>query len=394
MWCGMTGRHENDVLEDLRGFDREAMTELARSVVGDPVADIAGGWSCSALSAVSIGNGTLGFFKVEGSATSHDGTLPWSVVVKIMEPLAEDANLANSPAREIQAYESDFVSVDRPGRQAAACYRVDHRPDGTVWLWLQDLSRLKRETWTTRDYLSAAKQIGLFNGSCPEAEANGMDWIDRSGVSDRRKGPISAEKQSRFQRALSEPMVQRTAVGIGMDRAARLYDDVLKLVDASSAFPKIISHNDCHTRNLFLEYGEHGSDGDDVLYAIDWASVGLTPVGVDGGTFVASGFTWGREEAEVAAGAEALAFDAYFEGLINAGWQQPKDEVRLVFLTVAATYALQNMNVIYQGTTNERWEKMLTARIAPTLEQVADEFSERQQLMIPLVDEALSLISA
>lgn len=116
----------------------------------------------------------------------------------------------------------------------------------------------------------------------------------------------------------------------------------MRLWAASAEFPLMISHNDCHTRNLFINHRDESE-----LIAVDWASVGLTPAGVDGGSLITSGLTWGREEARLVVDVEQQTFDSYYEGLVEAGWQRPRDQVRLVFLTMAATYANQMIGVVY-----------------------------------------------
>jgi len=99
------------------------------------------------------------------------------------------ASSANHPGREIQAYVSGYSSPDQAGMRAVTCHQVEIRPDGTAWLWLDDLSHLKKDNWTAEDYIFAARQVGLFNGASPECESSDMDWIDRSGTSDRRRFP-------------------------------------------------------------------------------------------------------------------------------------------------------------------------------------------------------------
>ena len=59
---------EAALLDQFRNLESLDLGEIVASILADPDAEIAAGWSCNPLSTVSIGNGTLGFFKLEGNA--------------------------------------------------------------------------------------------------------------------------------------------------------------------------------------------------------------------------------------------------------------------------------------------------------------------------------------
>ena len=374
----------------IQALNTGELTQIVRAASGDDSAVALLGWDCKPLQALSVGNGTIGFFEVDGDASTKAGLVRWSSIVKAVRPSGTGPSGSfNDPLREIEAYRSRFFEADRRGMKAAPCYSVHERPDGTVWLWLKNLRQSWSEVWSRADYLSAARDIGLFNATLPEGKAPDAAWLDRIGHTDRRRGPLNPQNWANpLAAALDEPLVRRAADGIGTARAARFLDDIAALIEATSGFPRTVAHNDCHTRNLFCSTDDAKEP---VTFAIDWASVGLSPMGVDGGTFLGSGFTWGQDEARMIGEIEPEIFDAYYGGAVEAGWQQPRQQVRLSFLSGIATYTLQSLMVVHQVAIGGPIAGSVGLRSGLDTDSLADGISERLTWMVPLIDEALEL---
>jgi thiamine kinase-like enzyme len=95
--------------------------------------------------------------------------------------------------------------------------------------------------------------------------------------------------------------------------------------------PKVICHGDTYPTNFILRLGIHGKVQ---TVALDWALMGMQPVGDDLGQFVYGAIEKlkGLEEAFVL---ETL-FDAYLGGLQENGLQIDPIQVRFGFTTSAA----------------------------------------------------------
>jgi hypothetical protein len=212
------------------------------------------GWSCEPLDAVSVGNGTVGFLRVSGAAATSNGRKGWSSVVKVIDPaLRGHTGSFNDPRREIEVYRSGCLAQGRAGLKAVDCYRVDDSAEGFVLLWLQDLTSARTARWPAEDYVQAARDIGSFNGLITLEEVSELQLLDRSGKCDRRGSTLEPDSWAYpVETATKHPLVQRAAGKIGVGRAAMLRDNVATLIAATAECPKTVSHNDCHTRNLFV----------------------------------------------------------------------------------------------------------------------------------------------
>jgi hypothetical protein len=393
----MSNDTANRILDEINSLDTTSFTEIARKSIGDPTATLPAKPTARILEANSVGNGTLGFFKVNSTAKTSRGTTKWSAVIKALELNSQrDASGSggkwNDAGREVEVYRSGFFDNLSHGLNSsmklAPCYRIDDRPDGTVWLWLADLS----EHWPESSYLTAASHIGRFNATYPESEAPYEPWLVRDGASDRRKAPLNPTSWAYpIEQALTEKLVQRAVKSIGTERASQLRNNAFDLFEATKTFPRSIAHNDCHTRNLF---SIHGTSNTSQTIAIDWASIGLSPTGVDAGSLIGSGFTWGHDEAASINEFESNTFDAYYESLVQSEWKQPRWQVRLTYLSTVTTYTIQFLMLVNQIAINPESVPAVAmrGRIGHTDPlEIADDENERLTWMIPLIDEALQI---
>jgi hypothetical protein len=375
---------------EIKTFGDRERTDIAQRAVDSPVRSIRS-WEVVPMDAVSIGNGTLGFVRVSGSVDTESGTASWSAIVKAMgaNTWGEYAG-SNSPAREVDAYRSGFFERLDSGLVSVPCYGVTDRPDGSTWLWLKDLTGAADPPWDRSQFLSVARHVGQFNGAWPESRAPDFDWLDRGGATGRWNVFLAAfaDTFDLLLDNLDHPLVGRVAQRVGSGRIARLRDDFQTLTGASAGLPRSVAHNDCHARNLFPDIDRNGHE---VTYAIDWAAVGLAPVGVDGGSVTGASLTWGRDEAVFVGGAEKELFEAYMTGLTDSGWEGERSDVRLAYLSTVAFYVIAiALRGPLIGIESERRAWAL-ARAGVPADEALDEAAERLEMFIPLVDEGLEL---
>src|SRR5262249_27698367 len=128
-----------------------ASADVARALGREP-----GGWRAVRLSRVGP-NGEGGVWRVTGA--------DWSLVLKVVVRHAgadRGGDLVDEPGhffywrREPAAYASGLLD-DLPGVRAPRCYGVEARPDGSDWLWLEDVADGLGGAWPLERYALAAR---------------------------------------------------------------------------------------------------------------------------------------------------------------------------------------------------------------------------------------------
>ncbi|HEV2121479.1 MAG TPA: hypothetical protein VGW38_01730, partial [Chloroflexota bacterium] len=143
---------EESIEDQLAQLEPSRWTALARGVLGHAISD-AGASHVQTLHG-GTGGGTGGVYRVAGTATDHGQIVTWSVVLKVLRPpaghrivgmTAAPAGWATDPGhysywpREALAYRSGLLESLPGNIGAPRCFGVEDRPDGAIWLWLEDL---------------------------------------------------------------------------------------------------------------------------------------------------------------------------------------------------------------------------------------------------------------
>jgi hypothetical protein len=69
------------------------------------------------------------------------------------------------------------------GVRAPTCHGEIERPDGSVWLWLEDITDVSEATWSVDTYPKVARHLGRFNDAylagcpLPETPALSRRWL-------------------------------------------------------------------------------------------------------------------------------------------------------------------------------------------------------------------------
>ena len=142
-----------------------------------------------------------------------------------------------------------------------------------------------------------------------------------------------------------------------------LYGLLDQLVAQTATLPHAVAFGDLAAGNVFLK-------GDETV-AVDWASLTVDPVGVDGGCLPGSSLTWAGG-ATIAA-AELELFEAYLAGLHEAGWTGNRDDVRRAFLCLFGIYQLYcGLMPVFCGKLEPFPREFLEARFKTSLETVPE----------------------
>lgn len=380
------------ITDQIHTMSESDIAPIAEQALGGLAIDGAINWSAQHLDITSIGNGTLGLWRITGHLHSKAGHREWSAILKIMDArIPSRTTSAQGAENEIAALESGDLSLIKTGLRPVPIFSFYARGAGSYALWMQDLSNGIQPPWDGEQFVESARHVGQFNGLWTEYDRPTGHWITTDMSTDRRAGVIkgmATDIESLASRR-DHPSVQLLTEGVGMDRMLRIVSDGRRLIDATHNLPRGVAHNDCHSRNLF----PRDEEGERFTYAIDWASTGLGPIGIDGGSLAGAAITWGQSEANTLAEYESEIFIAYVAGLRDSGWHGSESDVRLAYLSQVVTYVFFFPFITLVTMTPEhRSTEFFRQRLGVDDPTAVDQVSRRLTAFIHLVDEGLELV--
>src|SRR5215218_6201764 len=163
------------------------------------------------------------------------------------------------------------------------------------------------------------RQLGRFNGAylrerpLPAAEWLSRDWL-RSWLAE---GAAAIDQLPRHR---PHPLVGRIYPAELSAELKNLWKRRDILLAALDRLPQVLCHQDAFRRNLFLRSGR--------LLAVDWAFLGIGPLGSELAPFVSASATFLGIERGHWDDLEHTALDAYCQGLADAGWQRSQEQPR------------------------------------------------------------------
>lgn len=281
-------------------------------------------WTCHRLT--SGGGEGLGVWRVAGHAVKDDSLQPWSLILKGSAPpeLGTLPSARNWPQREMEMYRSGLL-VDLPGGiRTPTCYGEIEHPDGSVWLWLEDVADGADGPWPLDAYGRVARHLGQFNGAyltdrpLPENPCLSRSWL-REWVEDA--GPSVAELAS----VSDHPLVRQIYPSHVIEAFARMWADRHMHFAVLDQLPQVFCHLDAFRRNLFIR---QGPDGTEETILIDWAFAGIAGVGEELAPLIAASVWLMDVPIEDAQQLEAVVLKGYSKGLRDTGWRGDSDLVR------------------------------------------------------------------
>jgi len=158
------------------------------------------------------------------------------------------------------------------GIRPVTCHGVFDRPDGTVALWLEQLTGAYGPHWPADRYRRAAIQLGRTQAALAGSTLLAAPELSRSWL--REYVGLHDESATLARPCLWRPAVRRGLFdGAAEPRFAALWARLPDWLEQTEALPRTLTHFDFHPGNLF------DADGDTVV--IDWAYAGVGPVGLD-----------------------------------------------------------------------------------------------------------------
>lgn len=318
------------------GLDAAQLTTLVRQVTSRPHAQLSD-WQVTLIHGGATTNARV--YRLAGQASDQGQSIGWSLVLKEWRQRnAQDGPLArNYWKREACAYQSDLLTAVRPGLLPVACLGVFEQGDTTVWLALKDIATPQPRPWRAADFGRAALDLGMFNGSFLNQPLPTHEWLSRDwlrGWVARCEGAVLELPEM-----LRQPLI---AAHISADLAQdirRLWDDRERLLTVLEQLPQTICHRDTFVRNLFV-----GSSPQQPTIAIDWATIGVGPIGEDLAALIGGSLVFFELAAADLQEVAPHAVQHYLDGLRSQGWQGDLAQVQLGYTaTLALRYGLGSM---------------------------------------------------
>lgn len=310
-------------------IDRGYLNDLVQKALDRPALEIAG-WEVQSLHGGFEWDTAV--FRLRGEAKEAGEMLPWSLIVKAVQP----SKKAQEPGgiwywkREALAYQSGLLHRLPGGSLTApACYEVQERPDGATWLWMEDVRDDVPNPWTVEQYAVAARHLGQFNGAYLTGEAIPAEpWMPHNWL--RQYVEHAAQSIAFIRREPYHPMVQHMFPGIVHAQILAAWDEHERTLDVLESLPQVLCHQDAFRRNLFARRGK--------TVAIDWGYMGNAPVGAELVALIAASLGFWEISADQVLDLDRLCFEGYLQGLRDAGWN---GDARLVRTGYAVTLMLR-----------------------------------------------------
>ena len=316
-----------DLPYDLASIDNSILKPIVSAVLGQPTVDIAN-WQIERVhgGAGDIGTSISGIYRFQGTAGDQD----WSLILKVVGTTSDQDNPAEPRywKREVLAYQSGELA-DLPGGLAAPrFYGVHPFSERVVGLWLEDVTDDAGRVWPLQQYGIVARHVGQFNGAYLTAnEVPAWPWLSQDWL--REHVATSANNIARLERTIHEPETRRWFIDDDGERILQLWAERDNFFAALNTLPQTLLHRDAFRRNLFAKK-------DDRTVAVDWTYVGAGAVGEELVSLVHGSLYFGEVDINDARELDRIVFDAYLEGLADAGWHGDEQVVRLGYVTGSA----------------------------------------------------------
>ncbi|MGI8486843.1 MAG: phosphotransferase [Thermomicrobiales bacterium] len=281
-----------------------------------------------------VGGGEgLGVWRLAGNARIGEQLQPWSIILKGW-PSPEPGIVPsawNAPHRERELYRSGLLTNLSGGFRVPTCYGDIERPDGSVWLWLEDIKDGAANPWKIETYAMVGRQLGQMNGAylaeraLPESPCLSRGWL-RGWVE------AAAPAMANLAKEVNHPFVRRVYPPHVADAYTRLWDKRRAYSALLETLPQTFAHLDAFRRNLFIR---GGLDGIDETVLIDWGFAGIAAVGEELAALIIGSVAFMDVPIAEAQHLQNVVLEKYLEGLGDMGWHGDPDLVRTGYAIAA-----------------------------------------------------------
>jgi hypothetical protein len=376
---------------DDRVADRLELTTIVRRLVGDDRSELVT-WDQEALGWMNLMDARL--HRVSGTATvgqpRRRREISWAIVRKTFPPPPSGAP-ALQPARwdywkrEVIVYASGVLDELGGDFSVPRCLGVTDDHDGSLSLWLEEISGISPDPWPISRYQAAAYAFAKFNARYlagrpnptePSLGAGGLrSWVDA--------GTDFIETDVTW---WTTPLMKRAFPAF--EDVLRVINDAPALLAALDRMPQTFVHRDAWPGNLLVQTVNVSTER---LVVIDWAICGQGAIGEEPAGMVGPTLWHFLVEPAAASELEGAVFGAYLAGLRDGGWTGDEKLLRFGFTaSLALRFAVLIPPWVGAGwlTENPDWTERKFGR---PIDAIVDGWSELMRFLLKLCDEARAL---
>lgn len=320
-------------------LDAEALTRTVRKALGQPALYL-NDWRCTPLPGHISNPATGGLYRVAGSGQDAQRQVTWSLILKIARLTEEtppgwgtDLLHFGYWKRETLAYQSGFLENLGPHLKAPRCYEVTKQPDGSVWMWLEEVQPGTEGLWPLSRYALTARHFGQWQGTylagrpLPTAP-----WLKTGWLRSWTEHFAFLGDYLQRPRPWNHPFVQMAFPTPFEDRLQSLWAARHAWMDLLDRLPATLCHFDTWRPNLIARLRP---DGQEETVALDWQCMGLGPAG-EVGNLALTGLMNLEVDTHEAKELDTAVWESYLAGLREAGWRGEERAVRFCYTAYPA----------------------------------------------------------
>jgi hypothetical protein len=372
----------------LAAIDHATLTPLVQSALGSKTVEVLN-WECEQLHG-GMAAGTA-IYRFSGQGRDQQQTIPWSLILKILRSGvgSADASAWDYYRREVDAYQSGWAADLPGGLGAPRCFGVLDHPDGTCWMWLEEVAEEVGSQWPLEHYGVVARHLGHFNGAyLVDRPLPIWPWLSSNWL--WHYVEQSAPAMEPLRNAQASPWGRRWLPEKDSDRFFHLWGERARYFDALDRLPQTICHFDIFRRNLFAR---KTADGDDQTVVIDWAFVGRGPIGADLNPLVWFTIAIGGFGLDKMQELEEIAFEGYLKGLRDVGWQGDPRQVRLGYTAASVRYLFPEIGRWLALIFDESLHAGMEQSVGRPIGQIFDTVALMRHSLFGQLDEARELMT-
>ncbi len=371
----------------LAAIDRAILTPLVQSALKSETAEVTD-WEREQLHG-GIGVGTA-IYRFSGEGHDRGQKVPWSLILKTLCPADDNTDVSawDYYKREVDAYQSGWAA-DLPGGLAAPrCFGVLDHPDGTCWMWLEEVVEEIGPQWPLAHYGIVARHLGQFNGAyLVDRPLPDWPWLSSNWL--WHYVEQSAPAMELLRDAQTSPWGRRWLPEKDSDQFFHLWEERGLYFDALDRLPQTICHLDAFRRNLFAR---KTTNGDDQTVLIDWAFVGRAPIGADLCPLVWMSIALGGVALDKLQELEQIVFEGYLEGLRDVGWQGDPQQVRLGYTAATVRFLFPEIETWLVFIRDESQHAGMEQSVGMSMGQIFDSIALMRSFYFDRLDKVRKLI--
>jgi hypothetical protein len=330
-----------DLTARVRALTAADLTVVLRRVLRDDASELLG-WTAESPDWTALV--AKGIYLLRGSARLGSGEeTSWAVVLKVVEddgsPEVHEPDGLLYWRREALALTSGLLDQQSGPFVPVRLLHVQETAENELWMWLECLDDSQPKVrWTAAQHVAAAYDLGAFNAQWCARPPSVQDfgwlsqrwlrgWLDYSIV-------YGAQHAAEHRDWWKHPLIAAVLPPATYERFAALMDDAEELLSVLEDLPVTLVHHDAQWRNLFQLKGTDPARPHARTVAVDWAFLGLAPLGADLGHMVGCNIEhWAVDDARQH---DVAATTAYLQGLQDFGWRGDERAVRFARAITAA----------------------------------------------------------